>query len=282
MTEYKDGYKFIKFPKSRQIVADLLHETDYRYHSFGLVSFDITKAQKYFKEYKKIKGKSLSFSAWIIHCIGEAVKHHPYINAAAKGRKKVCLFEDVDVNIIIERKRDEGIRAPTKYVVRKANEKSLLEIHKEIRSVQHQDEDKTVLGKDKAAKGGNIIVSLPTFLRRIVFWILRRYPRIRHKFLGNLNVTSVGLFGKKRWGGHGITPSSDTVQFLIGGISKKPWVVDNKIQIREILDITLAFDHMLIDGAPAARFAVTLGELLESAYGLKKVINSIVQEQDKK
>lgn len=42
----------------------------------------------------------------------------------------------------------------------------------------------------------------------------------------------------------------------------------DEIAIREYMDLTLSIDHDIVDGAPAARFAQCLRELLESASGL--------------
>jgi pyruvate/2-oxoglutarate dehydrogenase complex dihydrolipoamide acyltransferase (E2) component len=55
---------------------------------------------------------------------------------------------------------------------------------------------------------------------------------------------------------------------VVGGIAHKPAVVDGRIEPREILSLTVAFDHDLVDGAPAARFVRRLLELIESGYGL--------------
>jgi pyruvate/2-oxoglutarate dehydrogenase complex dihydrolipoamide acyltransferase (E2) component len=54
----------------------------------------------------------------------------------------------------------------------------------------------------------------------------------------------------------------------VGGIGKKPGVVDGHIAIREYLSLTISFDHDIIDGAPAARFTQRLRELIESRSGL--------------
>jgi hypothetical protein len=48
-----------------------------------------------------------------------------------------------------------------------------------------------------------------------------------------------------------------------GGLCKHP-----HIAIREYLDMTMSFDHDIIDGAPAARLAMRLKELIESGFGL--------------
>jgi pyruvate/2-oxoglutarate dehydrogenase complex dihydrolipoamide acyltransferase (E2) component len=46
-------------------------------------------------------------------------------------------------------------------------------------------------------------------------------------------------------------------------------VVDGEIATRELLDLTVTFDHDVVDGAPATRFVQRLGELIEDASGLE-------------
>ncbi|NVM46860.1 MAG: 2-oxo acid dehydrogenase subunit E2 [Candidatus Lokiarchaeota archaeon] len=57
--------------------------------------------------------------------------------------------------------------------------------------------------------------------------------------------------------------------FSIGAITKKPSVIEDKIEIREILHTTILFDHDIIDGAPAARFSAKLKVLIEKGFGLE-------------
>ncbi|MFN2167693.1 MAG: 2-oxo acid dehydrogenase subunit E2, partial [Anaerolineae bacterium] len=38
---------------------------------------------------------------------------------------------------------------------------------------------------------------------------------------------------------------------------------------REFLSLTMSFDHDIVDGAPAARFARRFTELLEQGWGLE-------------
>jgi pyruvate/2-oxoglutarate dehydrogenase complex dihydrolipoamide acyltransferase (E2) component len=54
----------------------------------------------------------------------------------------------------------------------------------------------------------------------------------------------------------------------VGGIATKPRYVDGVLQPRELLDLTISVDHAVVDGAPAARFARRLAELVEHAVGL--------------
>jgi pyruvate dehydrogenase E2 component (dihydrolipoamide acetyltransferase) len=53
----------------------------------------------------------------------------------------------------------------------------------------------------------------------------------------------------------------------VGAIVKKSAVVNDDIQIRPKIALTLAFDHRLVDGAPAGRFLQRLKHLIESPPG---------------
>lgn len=75
------------------------------------------------------------------------------------------------------------------------------------------------------------------------------------------------MFGKGNdWG---LVPTGDTVMMVLGGIDKKPTVINDKIEIREFLSVTLEFDHDIIDGATVTRFGVRLKNLIENADDLK-------------
>jgi pyruvate/2-oxoglutarate dehydrogenase complex dihydrolipoamide acyltransferase (E2) component len=74
------------------------------------------------------------------------------------------------------------------------------------------------------------------------------------------------MFGEHS--GWGITPNGHSLDLIVGGISLKPAVVNGTIEPREILNLTVAFDHDVIDGAPAVRFVERLVDLIESGQGL--------------
>ena len=75
------------------------------------------------------------------------------------------------------------------------------------------------------------------------------------------------MFGAGQ-GGWGIAPTMHPLDLIVGSTAWKPAVVEGRIEPREILNLTVVFDHDVIDGAPAARFARRLVELIESGYGL--------------
>jgi pyruvate/2-oxoglutarate dehydrogenase complex dihydrolipoamide acyltransferase (E2) component len=79
--------------------------------------------------------------------------------------------------------------------------------------------------------------------------------------VGTVALTAVGMFGQG--GGWGIPIAVTPLFITLGGIAEKPGVVQGKVTIREYLCLTLTFDHDVVDGAPAARFAARLKELIE-------------------
>ncbi|HUV94070.1 MAG TPA: 2-oxo acid dehydrogenase subunit E2, partial [Anaerolineae bacterium] len=95
-------------------------------------------------------------------------------------------------------------------------------------------------------------------------------PTIIASMAGTVGITAVGMFGKGQ-GGWGIVPLPFPLGLVVGSIAWKPAVVEGRIEPREILNLTVVFDHDVIDGAPAARFARRLVELIESGYGLGEV-----------
>jgi pyruvate/2-oxoglutarate dehydrogenase complex dihydrolipoamide acyltransferase (E2) component len=60
-------------------------------------------------------------------------------------------------------------------------------------------------------------------------------------------------------------PTVLTLSVLVGGLSERPRVVDGKVQIRQVLDLTITVDHNVVDGAPAARFVADMRRLIETA-----------------
>jgi pyruvate/2-oxoglutarate dehydrogenase complex dihydrolipoamide acyltransferase (E2) component len=75
------------------------------------------------------------------------------------------------------------------------------------------------------------------------------------------------MFGKGGGWGIGFLPTHN-LGITVGGISQKPGVKDGEILVRDYLNLTLSFDHDIIDGAPAARFANKITEIIESGSAL--------------
>ncbi len=255
----------VTFPKIRRWMAVTYRSAQHKPMIHGLIEVDVTRAREFLWEHKAKTGESLSLTAFIIACLGKAVDENKSVQAFRKGRKRLIVFEDVDVGTPIE--RDMSGQMPSiPYTVRAANRKTFREIHHEIRAAQGEDEEKVL----KGFKAINSLLFLPAFLFRPFFWvsswIVRTYPQMQKKYWGTVGITAVGMFGKGA--GWGIPTATPTLMITLGGIGEKPGVVDGQIATREYLSMTISFDHDIIDGAPAARFTERLKELIESGFGL--------------
>lgn len=262
MKQNNADYQVIPYPRLRRWMAAAFRSTQYKPMIHGLIEVDVSGARAFLREHKAKTGESLSFTAFIITCLAQAVDEHKDMQAFRKGSKRLILFDEVDVATQVERDVS-GQKQVMNYTIRAANRKTFREIHHEIRAAQSEN-------IAKASESFNAFLSLPPILFiplfRVFSWIIRAFPQLQKKYWGTVGISSVGMFGKGA--GWGIPPATPTLMITLGGIDEKPGVVNGHIAIREYLSITISFDHDIIDGAPAARFTQRLKGLIESGYGL--------------
>ncbi|MGE5604105.1 MAG: 2-oxo acid dehydrogenase subunit E2 [Bacteroidota bacterium] len=265
----QNGYEIKEFPSSRQATFDVGYLGLRKHHMKALIELDVTEARKLLKDYRKQNQEGLSFNAWILKCIGQAISEHQPVQAVRKGKNKLVIFDDVDISIIVE-KEIRGEKVPLPLVIRKVNEKTLKAIHAEIESAKNQEvinEKDYLLGENQYKWAMKLYLSLPQLIRLTIWrrFILKK-PFLMKKMSGTVVVTSVGMMGNVK--GWVIPVSVLPVCFALGSIVKKPGVYQKQIGIREYLYMTILIDHDVIDGAPAARFVSRLTELIEGGYGL--------------
>jgi pyruvate/2-oxoglutarate dehydrogenase complex dihydrolipoamide acyltransferase (E2) component len=257
----QDRYETLPFPKYRRFLVDTVALGSRKHLIHGLLEIDVTDARRYLRGQADESGRSPSFTGFIIACVGRAVDEHKIMHAYRGSRDRLVLFEDVDIATIVEVETEDR-KFPLGHIVRAANRKSLPEIHDEIRSVQAEGQV-----REETMPGGALLLNLPGFLRRLLYRLSIRSPQRMKTNAGTVLVTAVGMFG--RGTGWGIPVAIHSLAVTIGGIAEKPGLVDGCVEAREFLSLTISFDHDIIDGAPAARFAGRLEELVESGYGLR-------------
>ena len=255
MKQQHSNYQVTPYAKIRRIMVAEFRSSHRTPMIHGLIEVDVSSVRAYLRNQKAKTGESLSFTAFLIVCLAQAVEEHKAVQASRKRSKHLIIFEDVDVLTYIDRGT-----APMPFIIRAANHKTVREIHQEIRAAQVQD-------VAQAAVGFKLVQYMPTFLFKFLFWLLGRNPAQMKRYVGTVALSSVGMFGKGAgWGIPPATPPS--LWITAGGIGEKPGVVGGLIEIRDYLCLTISFDHEIIDGGPAARFTQRLKELIESGYGL--------------
>jgi pyruvate/2-oxoglutarate dehydrogenase complex dihydrolipoamide acyltransferase (E2) component len=229
-------------------VIRLLISVAGRHTVHGLVEVDVTAALQRLRA-----PGSGTVTALVVAAVAAAVREHPQVNSRRAGRKLV-VFDDIDVIVTVERTPTGGATAPVPLVVQRADQKSETEIAAELRA-----------GKGKSAPSGDGSHAL---VSRLPFWLVRAgvsavgsVPRMAAALGPPIGVSSLGMFAS----GWAIPISPLTVMVTVGGIAQRPALVDGKLVERDILPLTLSFDHTVVDGGPAARFAATLVSILQGA-----------------
>jgi len=257
MTTSIDTYTTIPFPKIRRLMVDGGRLARQKHLIHGLVEVDVTHVRRSIREHKERTGETLSFTGFVISCLGKAVDTNKHMQAYRTWGEKLVLFEDVDVNTMFEVEVN-GRKIIRPHIIRRVNKKSFREIHEEIRAFQQ--------GHETGHEAGFIdwFVLLPGFIRRSILRIMFKSPGMLKEMNGTVSLTAVGMFG--HGAGWGIPVSNHTLQITIGGIAEKPALIKGQFENHEYLCVTISFDHDIVDGAPAARFTQRLKDLIESGY----------------
>jgi pyruvate/2-oxoglutarate dehydrogenase complex dihydrolipoamide acyltransferase (E2) component len=259
MNENNGSYTITPFPKMRRLMVDGGRMGRQKHIVHGLVELDVTRARQAIRDHKAQTGETLSFTAFVMACLGRAVDMNKHMQSYRNWRSQLIIFDDVDVNTLFEVEVG-GRKIIRPHIMRAVNKKTFRDIHEEMRLFQAGHE------ASREAKFIQWFVLLPGFMRRLFLGFLFKNPHMLKDMNGTVSLTAVGMFGSG--GGWGIPVPNHTLQITLGGIVEKPGVVDGRIEIREYLSVTISFDHDLVDGAPAARFTQRLKELIESGYGL--------------
>jgi pyruvate/2-oxoglutarate dehydrogenase complex dihydrolipoamide acyltransferase (E2) component len=258
MAAPNDTFKTVPFPPMRRLMIDAGRHWRKASIVYGLTEFDVTPVRARMRAHKEKTGETLSLTAYVAVCLGRAVAADRSVHAYRNWRDQLIIFDDVDISMMMEVQTQHGSYAII-HVIRAADKKTFREIHDEIRSVQSGRSRAAGLGGSRIVKS---FVRLPTFLREIIYWFFTHNPGMWKKQGGTVGLTTLGMFGKG--GGWGLPLTNSNLAVCIGGIAERPAYVGDELARREFLAVTVAFNHDIIDGGPAARFVYLLKDLMES------------------
>lgn len=175
------------------------------------------------------ESEKISLTALLVYIVARALQRHAHINATLSG-DEIRILKNIHVGVAVA--VPDGLVVP---VVRDADSKSIAEINNEINDFAKRAR-KNKLGPDDMTGG--------TF-----------------------TITNLGAYGSV----DGFTPIINQPESAILGIGrtvKRPVVVEDQIVIRPVMGLSFAFDHRVIDGAPAAEFLADVIRLIEQPYKL--------------
>lgn len=78
---------------------------------------------------------------------------------------------------------------------------------------------------------------------------------------GTFSISNIGVFGIDA--GTPILPPGQSGILAVGAIRRQPWEHRGEIALRQVMMLSLSFDHRVVDGAEAARFLKDVADVLE-------------------
>ena len=244
------------FPKTRNVVLDILAEGRRKNIIQLLFEADATAIRAQIAKHTAMIGETVSITSYVAKILASTVAADPRMHAYLHKARELVMFTDVDLSVMVEREVD-GALLPLPYIVRAANQKSLLSVDQELKraksAVLYTDGPLSALEAE--------FFSLPRVIRKIVWFFARRDAHLFRELAGTVGITSMGMHATGRAVVMPITPM--TLTLSIGTMCAQPVLVNGSVAERDFLQLNLSADHDIIDGAPLMRFAATLRKNLE-------------------
>jgi pyruvate dehydrogenase E2 component (dihydrolipoamide acetyltransferase) len=171
-------------------------------------------------------GIDVSYNDLLLHILARALGDHPRLNASLAG-DTIKVWRRVDIGLAVD--TDRGLLVP---VLRDVNGKGLAQIAQETRLLVER------------ARAGQCT---PEELGG-----------------GTFTLTNLGMYGIDSF-----SPIINTPECAILGVGRikaQPALVGDQVVGRQMMWLSLTFDHRLVDGAPAARFLQRVVQLVERPH----------------
>lgn len=227
---YKPGENVQIVPMSvmRKKIAEHMvmsaHTSPHVYSVYEVNFGRVTELRDQHKRDYETAGTKLTFTGFIAKAIVDALRQFPMVNASIDG-ENIVYKKDINLGIAVA--LDNGLIVP---VIRKADEKNLLGLSRGINDLAARARSKK-LNPDEV-QGGTFTITNPG-----IFGALYGLPLI--------NQPQVAILG-------------------VGTIEKRAVVIGDAIAIRPMCNLSMGYDHRLIDGADAGRFLAYVKERLEN------------------
>jgi 2-oxoglutarate dehydrogenase E2 component (dihydrolipoamide succinyltransferase) len=234
--EPQEGESVEPMSAMRKGIADHMRRSlDTSAHVTSSIEVDMTKIaalrQKLKKDWASSYGVNPTFLAFVARAVVDTLKDYPWINGELRG-DSIVTRNYVNLGFAVELADGKGLIVP---VVPNAETLNLLGMAKAIADIAERARSKQLLPDDVQG--------------------------------GTFTITNPGGYGTF----HGTPVISQPQAAILGtyAVVKRPWVVEDEdgqdaIAIRSMMNVTLTYDHRLVDGALAGRFLRDLRERLQS------------------
>jgi pyruvate dehydrogenase E2 component (dihydrolipoamide acetyltransferase) len=222
----------------RGIAEHMRRSLDTAAHVTSAIEVDMSRIvdarEQLKKDYQAAYGVNPTYLAFIARATVQTLPNHPYVNGELRG-ESIITRNYVNLGIAVELAEGKGLIVP---VLRNAEGLNLLGLARGIADIAKRSRDKKLMPDDVQG--------------------------------GTFTITNPGGYGTF----HGTPVISQPQAGILGtyALVKRPWVVQDSlgkdvIAIRPLMNITLTYDHRLVDGAYAGRFLKELRERLQDWEG---------------
>jgi pyruvate dehydrogenase E2 component (dihydrolipoamide acetyltransferase) len=222
-----EGYTDYPVTQMRKIIAQRLGESKFSAPHFYLrISVEMDNMMQARKEINQVSSVKVSFNDIMIKAVALALRKHPEVNSSWLGD---VIRQNHHIHIGSAIALEEGLIVP---VIRFADQKSLAQIAADANDLYEKARNKKI--QPQEFSGNTFTIS-------------------------NLGMMDIDDFTA-------IINPPDACILAVGRIAPTPVVVDQQIQIKQIMRLTLSCDHRIVDGAVGARFLQTLKTYLQQPY----------------
>lgn len=212
----------------KAIAANMLRSKHEAPHAWTMIEVDATNLVEYRNslknDFKKKEGYNLTFFAFFVKAVAQALKEFPQINSMWAGDK---IVQKKDINISIAVATEDALYVP---VIRNADEKTIKGIAREITELAN----KVRAGKLTSAEMQG----------------------------GTFTVNNTGSFGSVQ--SQGIINFPQAAILQVESIVKRPVVMDHgMIAVRDMVNLCMSLDHRVLDGLVCGRFLARIKEIIE-------------------
>jgi pyruvate dehydrogenase E2 component (dihydrolipoamide acetyltransferase) len=230
------GEQFEPMTAMRRGIAEHMRRSlDTSAHVTSAIEVDMSKVVairgKLKKEYQASYGVNPTYLSFIARAVVETLRDYPWINGEIRG-EQIITRNYVNLGFAVELQDGKGLIVP---VLKNAETLNLLGIARGVTDIAERARNKQLTPDEVQG--------------------------------GTFTITNPGGYGTF----HGTPVISQPQAAILGtyAVVKRPWVVEDEldqdvIAIRPIMNLTLTYDHRLVDGALAGRFLRDVRQKLES------------------
>lgn len=214
-------------PIRQAIAANMLRSKHEIPHAWTMMEVDVTnlvtRRNQLKDQFKAKEGFNLTFFAFFVKAVAQALKEFPEMNSMWAGDK---IVQKKAINVSIAVATDDALFVP---VIKDADEKTIKGIAKEIHELASKVRQGTLKQSDMEG--------------------------------GTFTVNNTGSFGSVQSMGIINYPQAAILQ--VESIVKRPMIVNGMIAARDMVNLCLSLDHRVLDGLVCGRFLQRIKQILE-------------------